>query len=114
MCLLVFDCVLVASFCVRLVLGVFFCVEAGASDAMVVGSSDRSRLLWRHGMKVDARLLALAIEETMEQPSGKLAACLKGALVLFLDKVGGQVCEVGASEAGKACSGSLGVSAGFR
>lgn len=70
---------------------------------MVVGSGDRSRLSWRHGMKMGARFLALAMEETMEHPSGKLAACLKGALVLFLGKVGGQVCEVSASEAGKAC-----------
>lgn len=70
---------------------------------MVVGSGDRSRLSWRHGMKVGARFLALAIEETMEHSSGKSAAFL----VLFLGKVGGQVCEVGASEAS-------GVSAGFR
>lgn len=48
-----------------------------------------------------------------DNSSGKLAASLKGALVPFLGKVGGQVCEVGASEAGKACSGSSGVSAGF-
>lgn len=48
-----------------------------------------------------------------DNSSGKLAASLKGALVPFLGKVGGQVCEVGASEAGKACSGSSGASAGF-
>lgn len=111
MCLLVFDYVSVASFWVRLVLGVFLCVKV---DVMVVGSSDRSRLSWRHGMKVGARFLALAIEEMMEHPSGTLAACLKGALVRFLGKICGQICEVGESEAGKACRGSSGVNAGFR
>lgn len=82
------------SFCVGSVSGVFLCVKVGVSDASG-GSGDRSRLSWRHGRKVGARFLALAMEETMEHSSGKLAAYLKGALVLLLvaqvnQLVGGQ------------------------
>lgn len=70
--------------------GFFVCVKFGVSEAMVVGSGDRSRLSWRQSLKVGARFLlteeevALAVEEMMEHSSGKLAACVKGALVLFL------------------------------